>query len=212
MCFFDTAGNATFPKPGWFALLFVGKKICLYSHIPPSSQILIGELVKRMSIISDSQEDVRNLCQPRDGGRDGAWRPGKVPLQRAGPFASSIEKKCLAICCPRASAASSLYEMSITYCRIFNRCDLCGLFTLKLTVQSQYLHGFLPTQDYRNSYFVCGWTTSVRRIPRFNGFSRGRGSPMTNSCWRSSIKERMILRRPDFGVSLVRSLSTRMVH
>ena len=56
----------------------------LFPKIPysPSSQILIGEQdFYGFLYISDLQEDVRNLCQPRDGGRDGAWRPGKVPLQ-----------------------------------------------------------------------------------------------------------------------------------
>ena len=70
--------------PGRFSSPF---RSSLFPKIPysPSSQILIGEQdFYGFLYISDLQEDVRNLCQPRDGGRDGAWRPGKVPLQWAG--------------------------------------------------------------------------------------------------------------------------------
>ena len=107
--FFGYCWNTTFPKPGSFCLVVCGEKSAPLFPYSLSSQILIGELVKRMSIISDSQEDVRNLCQPRDGGRDGAWRPRKVPLQRAGLRKLHREEvPCNLL--SRASAASSLYE------------------------------------------------------------------------------------------------------
>lgn len=107
--FFDTAGTPHSRNLDDLPCCLWGKRSAPLFPYSPSSQILIGELVKRMSIISDSQEDVRNLCQPRDGGRDGAWRPGKVPLQRAGLRKLHREEvPCNLL--SRASAASSLYE------------------------------------------------------------------------------------------------------
>lgn len=155
-----------------FALLFLGKISAPLLPYSPSSQILIGELVKRMSIISDSQEDVRNLCQPRDGGRDGAWRPGKVPLQRAGLRKLHREEvPCNLL--SRASAASSLYEyqshtvessIAVTYVT----------FTLKLTVQ--YLHGF--TNARLQEFLFRLWMDNIsEENPLFQRFQPGTRQP-----------------------------------
>ena len=124
MCFLILL-RTLFPKPGFCLVVPGGKSASLFPY-SLRSQILIGELVK--SIISDSQEDVRNLCQPRDGGRDGAWRPGKVPLQREGLRKLHREEvPCNLL--SRASAASSLYEYQSHTGRIFNRCDLCDFYS-----------------------------------------------------------------------------------
>lgn len=153
-------------------MLFLGKISAPLLPYSPSSQILIGELVKRMSIISDSQEDVRNLCQPRDGGRDGAWRPGKVPLQRAGLRKLHREEvPCNLL--SRASAASSLYEyqshtvessIAVTYVT----------FTLKLTVQ--YLHGF--TNARLQEFLFRLWMDNIsEENPLFQRFQPGTRQP-----------------------------------
>ena len=172
--FFDTAGTPHSRNLDDLPCCLWGKRSAPLFPYSPSSQILIGELVKRMSIISDSQEDVRNLCQPRDGGRDGAWRPGKVPLQRAGLRKLHREEvPCNLL--SRASAASSLYEcqshtvessIAVTYVT----------FTLKLTVQSQYLHGFTNTR--LQEFLFCLWMDNIsEENPPFQRFQPGTRQP-----------------------------------